>query len=152
MVIDLDNCQLLGCCWYANEFESYGIIQADAGFYAGCGYGYYFRDGCSYITNGCSFLDGSVTFGCHVSIGCTYFTSYAGNYINNGLEINGCLLVNNGNVAVNGDYYGCGLVHANDVTIYQGGDLTIGCTSINEAQLSALLQLAAQAPQLLQNL
>lgn len=152
VVIDLDNCSLEGCFWYAHNFEATGIIQADMGFLAGAGTGYYFSGGCSYISNNYAFIDGTVDIGCQINIGCTYFTSGGGNYVNNGLEINGCLNVFNGGVSVNGDYYGCGLVHANDMTIYQGGSLTIGCTSINESQLSALLQLASQAPQLLQNL
>ena len=135
VVIDLDNCELEGCFWYAPNFEATGVIQADSGFYAGCGVGYYFRDGCSYISNGYAFIDGSMSVGCQINIGCTYFVSGGGSsYIDGGLGINGC-------VTVNGDYYGCGLVNANDITVYQGGSLTIGCTTINEQQLSALLQL-----------
>lgn len=152
MVIDLDNYSLKGCLWYAPNFEATGVIQADTGFFAGCGASYHFLDGCSYISNSYAFFAGSVSVGCQINIGCTYFNSSGGNYIDGGLGINGCVTVTNGCVNVNGDYYGCGLVHANDMEIYQGGSLTIGCTSINESQLSALLQLASQAPQLLQNL
>ena len=152
VVIDLDNYTLEGYLWYAPSFEATGVIQADTGFFAGCGASYHFLDGCSYISNSSAFFDGSVSVGCQINIGCTYFSSSGCNYINNGVEINGCVSVINGCVTVNGNYYGCGLVHANDMEIYQGGELTIGHTSINESQLSALLQLASQAPQLLQNL
>lgn len=60
VVIDLDNYSLEGCLWTAPNFEATGIIQADGGFFAGCGAGYHFLDGCSYISNGSAFFDGGV--------------------------------------------------------------------------------------------
>lgn len=60
VVIDLDNYTLEGCLWYAPNFEATGVIQADTGFFAGCGASYHFLDGCSYISNSSAFFDGSV--------------------------------------------------------------------------------------------
>ena len=86
--------------------------------------------------------------GCYLNIGCTWFQSGSGGYIDGGLEINGCVTVHNGDFNLNGDFYGCGLIHGNGIEVYQGGTFKIGNTTMNEAQLSALLQLV-NAPQML---
>ena len=141
VVIDLDNCELEGCYWYAPNFETYGVCQSDGGFYAANGSGYYFSGGCSYINNSYAYIDGTVNVGCYLNIGCTYFQSGCGGHIEGDLEVNGCVHAYNGNFNLAGDFYGCGLIHGNDIEVYQGGTFKIGNTTMTEAQLSALLQL-----------
>lgn len=71
-------------------------------------------------------------------IGCTWFNASTGNgYVAGTFEVAGCLLANSD--------VRCGGI------VYTNRGLTIGNTSINEAQLSALLQLV-NAPQQLHNL
>lgn len=122
IVIDLDN-QILEGCWNCN-----GTFYAD------------------YFDVGCQISLGNTTIG-HNNIhvdgqidfvgGCTYLTD--GYFYVDGTVYAGC-----------GFYTGC--AYLDPSTLQVGCSISIGCTSINESQLSALLQLASQAPQLLQNL
>ena len=122
IVIDLDN-QTLEGCW-----------NCTGTFYSG-----YFDVGCSISLGNTTIghnnihLDGQINF----VGGCDYLAN--GSFYTDGTMTAGC-----------GFYTGC--AYLNPSTLQVGCSISIGCTSIDESQLSALLQLAAQAPQLLQNL
>lgn len=136
--IDIDNCELLGCLWTAPNFKTDYVLQTDGGLFIGSGAGISFMGGgCTYIGDSYAWFAGSASVGCYFSIGCSYL--YAGG----GGNLDGCISIT-GNLYVSGDAYVEGDL--------RGCTLTLGCTSINESQLSALLQLASQAPQLLSNL
>lgn len=122
IVIDLDN-QILDGCWNCN-----GTFYSD-----------YFDVGCSISLGNTTIghnnihLDGQINF----VGGCSYLAD--GYFYSDGTIAAGC-----------GFYTGC--AYLDPSTMRVGCSIIIGCTSIDESQLSALLQLASQAPQLLQNL
>ena len=127
-VIDLDNYGLLGCIWTAPNFKTDYVLQTDGGLFVGCGAGISFMgSGCTYISDSYAYFSGCVQVGCYFSVGCSYL------YGNGGGNLDGC-------ISITGDLYVSGDAHV-DGNIYGGCTLTLGCTSINESQLSALLQL-----------
>ena len=126
--IDIDNCELLGCIWTAPNFKTDYVLQTDGGMFVGCGAGISFMgSGCTYISDSYAYFAGCVQVGCYFSVGCSYL------YGNGGGNLDGC-------ISITGSLYVSGDAHV-DGNIYGGCTLTLGCTSINESQLSALLQL-----------
>lgn len=80
------------------------------------------------MTNGYFYVDGTVYAGCGFYTGCSYL-SPGGGYVDGTMTVNsGCAF-----------YVGCSYLDQN--TLQVGCSIRIGNTSLNEAQLTALLQL-----------
>lgn len=130
-VIDLDNQELEGN-WDCNGTFYADYFDVGCAIHLGCtsiGHNIIMLDGSLQFTSGCSYfgsnllhVDGTIEAGCVFQIGCT--TIY-----DSGANFSGCVSAG-GSISSSGSIYvGCGCT------------LTIGGTSINEQQLSALLRL-----------